>query len=152
MSQGNGTASPATRRVYTSTFRAPQWYGPNTLSSKAAQIPMVLRHHARNFATQSAHTLEANISSGTTNHPAHQRHATFTPPCFAPPSGTAPRKSTSHPGRATPTGTATRRPWFRHTVCPHTEKQTYYVIPPFIPLTSDTPPELNENPSLRIRE
>ena len=36
----------------------------------------------------------------TTNHPAHQRHAAFTPACFALPSGTASRKHTSHQGRA----------------------------------------------------
>ena len=46
------------------------------------------------------HTLEAIISYNTANHPAHQRHAAFTPACFALPSGTAPRKRTSHQGRA----------------------------------------------------
>ena len=50
---------------------------------------MALRHHERRVATGSAHTLQANISHDTTNHPAHQRHAAFTPPCFALPSGTA---------------------------------------------------------------
>ena len=33
----------------------------NALSTKAAQIPMALRHHARRVATRSAHTLEANV-------------------------------------------------------------------------------------------
>ena len=51
------------------------------------------------------HTLEANISHDTTNHPAHQQHAAFTPACFALPSGTAPRKLTFHQGRASPQGT-----------------------------------------------
>ena len=122
----------------------------NALSTKAAQITMVLRHHERRVATRSAHTLEANISHDTANHPAHQRHAVsrspvaqrhantlptkaaqipmalqhhernfatrsahtlqanrshdaaFTPGCFA--HGTAPRKHTSHQGRATPNG------------------------------------------------
>ena len=81
----------------------------NTLPTKAAQIPVALRNHERNFATRSAHTLEANISHDTTNHPAHQRHAAFTPACFALPSGTAPRKRTFHLGRANPNGTATSR-------------------------------------------
>ena len=82
---------------------------------------MALRHHERNFATGSAHTLEAfrtrhppkvtrtvstasvsleaNISHDTTNHPTHQGHAAFTPACFTLPSGTQthfpprPRKS-----------------------------------------------------------
>ena len=31
----------------------------NTLPTKAAQVPMALRHHECNFATRSAHTLEA---------------------------------------------------------------------------------------------
>ena len=56
----------------------------------------------------------------TTNHPAHQRHAAFTPPCFALPSGTAPSKQTLHQGRANPNGTATSRTSCRHTVCPYT--------------------------------
>ena len=56
----------------------------------------------------------------TTNHPAHQRHAAFTPACFALPSGTAPRKRTFHQGRANPNGTATSQTSRRHTVCPHT--------------------------------
>ena len=60
-----------------------------------------------------------------TNHPAHQRHAAFTPACFALPSGAAPRKRTFHQGRANPNGAATSRP--------------YHTIPQIIPLTSDTP-------------
>ena len=55
----------------------------NALSTKAAQIRMVLRHHERNFATRSAHTLKAVISHETANDPAHQQHAAFTPACFA---------------------------------------------------------------------
>ena len=92
----------------------------NALSTKAAQIPMALRHHERRVATRSAHTLQANMSHDTTNHPPHQRHAAFTPACFALPSGTAPRKCTLHQGRANPNGTATSRTPRRHTVCPHT--------------------------------
>ena len=65
------------------------------------------------------HTLEAKISHDTP-HPAHQGHAAFTPACFALPSGTAPRKRTSHQGRASPHGTATSSTYFGHTVCPHT--------------------------------
>ena len=76
---------------------------------KAAQIPMALRHHQRRVATRSAQTLEANTSHDTTNHPAQQRHAAFTPACFALPSGTAPRKHNSPPGRTNPHGTATSR-------------------------------------------
>ena len=166
--------SPATRRVYASMFRAPQWHGAtqthfpprprksqwhcnitnvasphglpthlkqtyhtitnitpltsdtprlrqpvsrslvaqrhaNALSTKAAQIHMALRRHERRVATRSAHTLEANISRDTTYHPAHQRHAAFTPACFALSSGTAPRKRTFHQGCANPNGTATSR-------------------------------------------
>ena len=55
------------------------------------------------------HPLEANIAHDTTNHPAHQRHASFTTACFVLPSGTAPRKHFSHQGRANPNGTATSR-------------------------------------------
>ena len=55
----------------------------------------------------------------TTNHPAHQRHAAFTPACFAFLSGLAPRKRTFQQGRANPNGTATSRTSRRHTVCPH---------------------------------
>ena len=77
----------------------------NALFTKAAQIAMALRHHERRVAARSAHTLEsleANMSHDTTNHPAHQRHTAFTPVCLALPSGTAPRKHTSHQGHATP--------------------------------------------------
>ena len=65
--------------------------------------------HQRRVATRSAQTLAANMSLDTRNHPAHQRHGAFTPACFALPSGTAPRKHTSHPGRAKPHGAATSR-------------------------------------------
>ena len=68
----------------------------NALPKHLVQIRVALRHHERNFATRSAHTLEANISHDTTNHPAHQRHAAFTRACFALPCGAAPRKRASH--------------------------------------------------------
>ena len=38
---------------------------------------------SRTSCRHTAHTLEANVSHDTTNHPAHQRHAPFTPACFA---------------------------------------------------------------------
>ena len=79
----------------------------NALSTKAAQIRMALRHHERNFATRSAHTLQAITSHDTANHPAHQGRAAFTPACFALPSGTAPRQHTFHQGHANSHGTAT---------------------------------------------
>ena len=87
----------------------------NALPTKAAQIPMALRYHERTLATLSVHTLEAHISHETANDPAHQPHAAFTPACFALPSGTAPRKHTSHQSRANPNGTATSRTYFGHT-------------------------------------
>ena len=96
----------------------------------SAQIPMALRHHARHVATRSAHALEANVSHDTANHPAHQRHAAFTPACFALPSGTAPHKHTSHcniTNVISPQG------------LPIHYKQTCHMIPQIIPLTSDTP-------------
>ena len=77
----------------------------NALPTKAAQIKMALRHHERTLATRSVQTLEAHISHDTANHPAHHRHAAFTPACFALPRGTAPRKRTSHQGRANRNGT-----------------------------------------------
>ena len=88
----------------------------NTLPTKVAQFPMALQHHEPNFATRSAHTLEANMSHESTNHPAHQRHAAFTPPCFPLP---APRERTFHQGRANPNGAGTSRTSCRHTVCPY---------------------------------
>ena len=45
-------------------------------------------HSCRKFL-RLGDTLEANISHDTTNHPAHQRHAVFTPACFPLPSGMA---------------------------------------------------------------
>ena len=51
----------------------------NALSTKAALILMALRHHERRVATRPVQTLEANMSHDTTNHPAHQRRAAFTP-------------------------------------------------------------------------
>ena len=74
------------------------------------------------------------MSHDTTNHPAHQRHAACTPACFALPSGTAPRKHTSHPGRANPHGTATSRTKFA-TRSAHTLEAILSPIPPIIPLT-----------------
>ena len=94
----------------------------NALSTKAAQIPMALQHHKRRVATRSAHTLQANMPHDTTNHPAHQRHAAFTPACFALPSA-VPRKCTFHQVRANPNGTATSRTSRRHAVCPHTRSK-----------------------------
>ena len=96
----------------------------NALLTKAAQIPMALRHHERTLATRSVHTLDANISHETANDPAHQPRAAFTPACLALPSGTAPRKRTSHQARANPNGTATSRTYFGHTVCPHMTHET----------------------------
>ena len=95
----------------------------NALPTKAAQILVALRHPERTLATWSVHTLEANISHETAKDPAHQPHAAFTPACFALPSGTAPRKHTSHQGRANPNGTATSRTYFGHMVCPHTRSK-----------------------------
>ena len=104
--------SPATRRVYTSMFRAPKWHGATQThfpprphySAWQRDITIVIRH------TVCPHTIEAIIPHDTANHPAHQRHAAFTPASFAPlPSGTAPRKRTFHQGRANPRGTATSR-------------------------------------------
>ena len=81
----------------------------NALPTKAAQIRMALRHHEPNFATRSDHALQAILSHNTANHLAHQRHAAFTPACFALPSGTAPRKRTFHQGCVNLHGTATSR-------------------------------------------
>ena len=53
----------------------------NALPTKAAQILMALRYRERTLATWCAQTLEANMSHDDTNHPAHQRHAAFTPAC-----------------------------------------------------------------------
>ena len=62
--------------------------------------------------------LQAIISYDTANHPAHQRHATFTPACLALPSGTAPRKRTFHQDLLHCDITNV----IRHTVCPHTRR------------------------------
>ena len=43
----------------------------NALSTKAAQIPMALRHHERRLATRSAQTLEARMSHDTTYNSSH---------------------------------------------------------------------------------
>ena len=58
---------------------------------------------------------------------------------FRAPRGTAPRKRTSHQGRANPNGAAISRTYFGHTVCPHTRStHSYHMKPPMIPLTSHT--------------
>ena len=96
--------------LYTSMFRAPQWHGasqthfpPRPRKSTWCDIT--------EFRHKFCHTLETNISHDP-NHPAHQRHAAFTPPCFAL-SGTAPRKRTFQQGRANPQGAATRYHQFK---------------------------------------
>ena len=97
----------------------------NALSTKAAQIRMALRHHGRNFARRSARTLEAILSHDTANHPAHQRHAAFTPACFALPSGTAPRKHAFLQGRTNPHGSRTLvSPHVLPTHCNHITQYT----------------------------
>ena len=103
----------------------------NRSSHQGRAVRTALRHHGRNFATRCAHTLEEILSHDTANQPAHQRHAAFTPVCFALPRGTAPRKCISHQGRANPHGTANFATRSAHTL--------YHAIPPIIPLTSDTP-------------
>ena len=72
----------------------------NALPTKAAQIPMALRHHERTLATRFAHTLHAKISHDTANDPSHQRHAAFTPVCFALP--VARRHANAIPTKAAP--------------------------------------------------
>ena len=117
----NHPATSDTLRLRQPVSRSPVARGhANTLPTQAAQIPMALRHHERRVATRSAHTLEANMSHDTKNHPAHQRHAAFTPACFALPSRTPPHTHTFHQGCANPNGTATSRMSRRHTVCRHT--------------------------------
>ena len=72
---------PATRRIYASLCH--QWHGATQthFPPRLHKCQMALQHHERRVAT-CPHT-EANISHDTTNHPAHQRHAAFTPACFA---------------------------------------------------------------------
>ena len=108
---GHSCRSPATCRVYTSMFRAPQWHGATETHFPPRPRKSAWHCDITNVisATRSAHTLEANIAHAPTNHPAHQRHAAFTPACFALPSGTAPHKRTSHQGRANLHGTTTSR-------------------------------------------
>ena len=108
-------------------FRAPQRHG-------AAQThfpPNQGRANPNGAATSRTyfghtvrHAREANISHDTANRRAHQRHAAFTPACFALPSGTAPRKRTSHQGRANPNGAAASRTYFGRAVCPHTRRHS----------------------------
>ena len=78
--------------------RKPQWH---------CDVTNVISPHGQTYC---------NISHDTTNHPAHQRHAAFTPACFTLPSGTARHKRTFHQGRANPNGAATSRTSCRHTV------------------------------------
>ena len=73
---------------------------------------------ARRIWLAAAGRLQAIISYDTANHPAHQRHATFTPACLALPSGTAPRKRTFHQDFLHCDITNV----IRHTVCPHTRR------------------------------
>ena len=109
--------SPATRRVYTSMFRALQWRGATQtyLSSRPRTSAWHCDMHERNFATRSAHTLQAIIPHDTANHPAHHRHAAFTPACFALPrhantlstKAAQVRKALRHHGRNSPHGLPT---------------------------------------------
>ena len=55
-----------------------------------------------------------------------QRHTAFTPACFALPSGTAPRKRTSHQGRTNPCGTATSRATSPHGLPTHQQHVTHH--------------------------
>ena len=127
-------------------FALPSGTAPRKRTShqgRANLIRMALRHHGRNFATRSAHTLQAIILNHTMPPIIRLTSDTlFTPACFALPSGTAPRICTFHQGRqgrANPHGTATSRTKFRHTVClPTHYKQSYHTIPPIIPLARDT--------------
>ena len=62
--------SPATRpRLHQHVSRSPVARShANALSTKAAQIRMALRHHKRNFATRSAHTLQVINSNHITRY------------------------------------------------------------------------------------
>ena len=82
--------SPATRRVYTSMFRAPpQWHGATQTHFPPRPRKSAWRCDITNVI--SPHGLPSHVSHDTANPPAHQRHAAFTPPCFALPCGTAPQ-------------------------------------------------------------
>ena len=127
-------------------LRAPQWHG-------AAQMHFPprprnsTRHCDSNFATRSAHTLQAIMSHDTANHPAHQRHAAFTP-------GTSMFRALQWHG-----ATQTRFPSRPHksawhcditdVISPHGlpthQKQSYRAIPPIMPLTSDKPRLLHQH-------
>ena len=95
--------SPATRRVYASLFRAPQWHGATQTHSpprpRKSQWHCNTRYH---ISPRSPVTRRVYAS------------------CFALHSGTAPRKRTFHQGCANPNGTATSRTSRRRAVCPHT--------------------------------
>ena len=101
----------------------------HTLPTQAAQILMARRHQERNFATRSVHTLEANISHDSTNHPHVSR------------SSVARRHANTLPTKAAQIPMALRHHERNFaTRSAHTlEAKTYHVIPPIIPLTSDTP-------------
>ena len=89
-------------------FRAPQWHG--AIQTHFPPRPRKSAWHCDITNFISPHGL-----------PTHYKQSYHTiRPCFALPSGTAPRKRTFHQGRANPHGTATSRTSFRHTVCPHT--------------------------------
>ena len=121
-----------------------------------------LRHHGRNFATRSAHTVQASISRDTANHPAHQRRAAFTPACFALPVPIVPARSPAtrrvytsmfrapqwHGATQTHFPPRPRKSAWRcditnvispHGLPTHYKQSSYHTIPPIIPLTSDTP-------------
>ena len=106
-------------------FRAPQWHG-------ATQTHFPLRPRKSAWRCDIANAISPH-GLPTHYHPARQRHAAFTPACFALPSGTPPRKRTSHQSLANPhheRNFATRSTTHK--------KQTYHTIPQIIPLTSDT--------------
>ena len=119
-------------------FRALQWRAPHKRTSHQGRVHPhgTATCTKRNFATRSAHTLQAIIPHDTANHPAHHRHAAFTPACFALPrhantlstKAAQVRKALRHHGRNCATRSA-------HTL----EVIIYHRIPPIIPLTSDTP-------------
>ena len=86
---------PAHQRhaAFTPAFRAPQWHG-------AMQTHFPPRPRKSAWYCDVADVIrQAILSHDTANHPAHQRHAAFTPACFALPSGTATRKRTFHQRR-----------------------------------------------------
>ena len=94
----------------------------NALPTKAAQIPMALQHHERNFATRSA---GLPIRDKQTYHMIPQIiPLTTDTPRLRQPSGMALRVRTFHQGRANPNGTATSRTSCRQTICPYSKHVT----------------------------